>query len=261
MPKTPTVSHFTKPFIPSQVDIKLNQTHRISTNPSNQSCGMQKVPLEIRSLVFGGEIIQRGEWPWLVAIYLTEPLGVSFACGGNLISPRAVLTAAHCVKTANKLYQPREVLLYFGHHNRLDWNEIDSVRHRAARIIVHPDYRRQKVTKDADLAILLTDDIVEFNDFIQPVCLWQAHETGDENDDKGTIVGWGRDSLDRRASTLPRKIELPIVTVNECIETSAAIAPALSDRTFCAGTLDGDSGPCHGDSGMNKTFIREIAIF
>lgn len=47
--------------------------------------------------MFGGKIMKRGEWPLLVAIYLTETFRVSFACGGILISSEAVLTASHCV--------------------------------------------------------------------------------------------------------------------------------------------------------------------
>lgn len=223
---------------------------------SNAACGVTKIKLEFRSLVFGGEIIQRGEWPWLVAIYLAEAFGVSFACGGNLISTRAVLTAAHCVKSSNKVYLPREVLLYFGHYNRLDWTESDSIRSRAVQIFIHPDYRKHKQMKDADLAIIITEEIIKFNEFIQPVCVTSE---GQESESNGFIVGWGRDSLDRIASTHPRKIGLPIIEVDRCIEESPSIASALSNRTFCAGTLDGN-GPCHGDSGKISSHLKFESI-
>lgn len=257
----PAISHFSKPFIADQPNFNLNRTPQKPVLSSNQTCGVTKITAEIRSLVFGGEVIKRGEWPWLVAIYLSEAFGVSFACGGNLISAKAVLTAAHCVNS-NKFYQPRDVLLYFGHHNRLDWTENDSLRSRAAEIIIHPDYKKQKRTKDADLAILISEESVKFNNFIQPVCLWSAQNTEDDSkeseSEKGVVVGWGRDSMDRIASTHPRKIELPIVDAEQCREDSEAIASALSNRTFCAGTLDGN-GPCHGDSGtfLVHSFIRK----
>lgn len=217
--------------------------HQVLAVSSN--CGVSKMNLHIRSLIFGGDMIQRGEWPWLVAIYLSEMFGVSYACGGNLISSKAVLTAAHCVEIS----QPREVLLYFGHFNRLDWTEDDSIRLHPADIFIHPDYRKKRNSKDADLAILLTRESVEFNNFIQPVCLWSTGDDGEEPDDeKGIVVGWGKESVDRTVSTHPRKIELPIVEANLCMEMSQQLAPILSNRTFCAGTLDGN-GPCYGDSG------------
>lgn len=216
---------------------------------------------QIRSLIFGGDMTRRGEWPWLVAIYLTESLGVSFACGGNLITSKAVLTAAHCIKTPYKIYQPHEVLLYFGHYNRHDWTEVDSMRSRASRIYIHPDYKMDSINKDADLAIVITDQVIEFNNFIQPACLWSTMEFKRNSDDEsGVIVGWGRHSLDGVVSTHPRKIRLPIVEVDQCMINSRSIAPALSNRTFCAGTLDG-RGPCHGDSGSNlKNSQKSIKI-
>lgn len=243
------ISHFAKPFNTDQLTINRNRTLQASGETFNKSCGVTIIKTDIRSLIFGGEVIKRGEWPWLVAIYLTEALGVSFACGGNLISTNVVLTAAHCVRSSNKFYQPRDVLLYFGHYNRLDWTEEDSIRSRASEIIIHPDYNIEQQTKDADLAILKSFESVGFNSFIQPVCLWSTERTQSDSESvKGVVVGWGRDSMDRIASTHPRKIELPIVDANRCMRNSEAIASALSNRTFCAGTLDGN-GPCHGDSG------------
>ena len=54
-------------------------------------CGISPVK---QSRVIGGEDATPGAWPWQVAIYR---FGV-FHCGGTLISPSFVLTAAHCVQ-------------------------------------------------------------------------------------------------------------------------------------------------------------------
>lgn len=54
-----------------------------STDDSH--CGILKTSLEIRSLIFGGEEVKRGEWPWLVAIFQIDTFDTSFACGSNLI--------------------------------------------------------------------------------------------------------------------------------------------------------------------------------
>lgn len=41
--------------------------------------------------IFGGDFIEPGSRPWLV------PVAGKYFCGGSLISPSAVMTAAHCV--------------------------------------------------------------------------------------------------------------------------------------------------------------------
>lgn len=225
-------------------------TPKPQENVRTSNCGIRKVNIGVRSLIFGGEIVERGEWPWLVAIFVNEMLGLKFSCGGTLISTKAILTAAHCIVTTEKTYKPKEILLYFGQHNRFDWNEANSLRMRVEEIIIHPDYDRRRVPRDADIAILLTKNRVMFNEFIQPVCLWSMED--DRNikiDAMGTIVGWGRKSIEQMTSTIPRKIELPMVSRSECLATSQELSMVLSNRTFCAGTLDGN-GPCHGDSGM-----------
>lgn len=263
---------FAKPFNDHQMDVDFNVIRPPSPPPTTTSselpsdnCGIVKTTLEIRSLIFGGEEVKRGEWPWLVAIFQIDVgFGANFACGGNLVSRKAVVTAAHCVKSATKSYQPHEILLSMGHHNRLIWNEIDAVQSNVAQIHIHPDFRVQTKTtpKDADLAIVIANKIIEFNDFIQPVCLWSIDKNDDDDDDNasgmdtiGTVVGWGRNSVNRLISKYPRKIELPIVEVDECRLSSKRIAAALSNRTFCAGTLDGLDGPCHGDSGKYANYF------
>lgn len=85
--------------------------------------------------------------------------------------------------------------------------------------------------------------------------LWPATSgVQDVEGSSGTVVGWVRDDSDS-VSTFPKKVDLPIVNAFTCVQTSEFLIKTVSNRTFCAGTLNGD-GPCEGDSGWYFYSIR-----
>lgn len=190
---------------------------------------------------------------------MNKPTGLSFNCGGSLVSPKAVISAAHCINTSTKNYLPHEVLLWLGRYSLIDWSEVGAISSAVAQIIIHSDYKRQRESYDADIAVLVMEKPVEFNEYIRPVCLWSGSSNIQHVEGlKGTVVGWGKDGTDKIVSNIPKKVDLPIVNTITCVQTSESLYKAVSNRTFCAGTLSGD-GPCHGDSG--KCSIRIIFTF
>ncbi len=66
---------------------------------TNLECGVTKIP---QGRVVGGNTTFEGEHPWMAAIYLHGNGRSEFWCGGVLVSPNVVITAAHCTKDAKK---------------------------------------------------------------------------------------------------------------------------------------------------------------
>lgn len=151
----------THPPVPKQPEFTIesrSQEPQNSLSRVNQICGTAAfIP---RPLVVGGEAIEKGSWPWLVAVYLNDAKGLSFKCGGNLVTSRTVITAAHCLKLRGLEYKAKHVLIVAGRHNLLDWSESTSITFNADRVLIHPDYKDSLSSFDGDIAMVIVDETI-----------------------------------------------------------------------------------------------------
>lgn len=208
------------------------------------------------SLVVGGETVKRGAWPWLVAVYLNKASGPTFNCGGNLVSAKTVVTAAHCFRTSERIYTASEVVLFLGRYNIQNWNEAGFKAAPVEQIVIHSDYMSKDSSYDADIAVVIMQERVEFTEFIRPICLWELSDNLNTVVGQfGTVIGWGRDNMGHIVTPEPKQIMVPVVSEAECLRSSDTYRYITSQRTFCAGRLD-NTGPCNGDSGGGMTFKR-----
>ena len=72
---------------------------------------------EAWSKIVNGNNAPERAWPWMVGIYKQiSGVDVSFKCGGTLISPDWILTAAHCVDSAyvNAIGNPQNIRVVLG---------------------------------------------------------------------------------------------------------------------------------------------------
>src|SRR5215472_13774417 len=82
---------------------------------------------ELDYRVVGGTLAAEGAWPWQVAIYFKQPDGTfMLGCGGSIVNPRWVLSAAHCFLRSSDatLRVASDVLVVEG------TNQIDLARRR-----------------------------------------------------------------------------------------------------------------------------------
>jgi secreted trypsin-like serine protease len=176
--------------------------------------------------------------PWVVA--LTDANGQLF-CGGALVAPDRVVTAAHCLTERSVITArervPEEIRVVFG--------QADLRRKGVPAKVVstwkHPDYR--DVGKGDDVAVLTLSAPLD-----QPtVPLVDADDTdrylpGTE----ATVLGWGRTAEGAEPSSTLREVRVPILAAADC---ARAVPNFRSDGMVCAGYPKGGKDACEGDSG------------
>jgi len=200
--------------------------------------------LPLSALIVGGEEAPDADFPWITAVYFEDHL-----CGGTLIHPKWVLTAAHCIIDDDYVYHADEIAVAVGFNNRQNVNKFIYV----SKVIVHPDFKGGS----ADFANGdVHDDIalLELKEAVQtpPITLNQSSSCPKNGSDL-TLAGWGSLEEDGSVVSMLHRVDLPLVSNEEC-ETALRKSnyfknvPILSTM-MCAGNGLGDSDACHGDSG------------
>ncbi|OFW52480.1 MAG: hypothetical protein A2V75_04450, partial [Actinobacteria bacterium RBG_16_70_17] len=199
--------------------------------PSSQASGD---PSPGPRIVGGTEVDPPGKYPFMVA--LVDHGGDAWAdqfCGGSLISPEWVLTAAHCVvgETASTID------LIIGRHD-LDSDEGERIP--ARRIIRHAAYDDFSMANDIALIRLMTP--VTYAPVLLP-----ADGSLEAAGTMLTVTGWGDTESVPKWPTELREVQLPVVGDADCLEAYAGYGNPPAALMLCAGATGMDS--CQGDSG------------
>ena len=192
--------------------------------------------------IVGGSEVSPYSLPWQVG--LVSVGGNSPWCGGTLISPTHVLTAAHCMGYSF------EVIV--GEHDITDSE--DGTRHTVSSAISHPQYSTSPTT-DYDYAIVTLDTPVELGPRAVPACLPDPNVLGggDLNSATMTVSGWGRQASDGQTSNELHSVDVPGISNGQCQDDYPF--EQISDAMICAGAPEGGIDSCQGDSG-GKLFSK-----
>lgn len=169
-------------------------------------------------------------------------------CGGTLIAPGCVLTAAHCTANLN-VCQMRRLRVVAGDFNQFSDDEAAngiSVERRVQGIYTHPMYN--KVTSDFDFALVELDKEVPISDCIGVACLPKsADETGMEC----SITGWGTLMSSGPSPELLQEAPVKVLDNSRCERDYAETNESITSSMLCASgrSQSGITDTCQGDSG------------
>lgn len=136
------------------------------------------------------------EFPWMMAILQSheedESKVLKYECGGSLIAPNVVLTAAHCVmdKSADQL------TVRAGEWDTMTTNEIFEHQERpVSSIILHPKFNRNLLFHD--IALLVVASPFTAADNVQFACL--PPQDMEFTDTNCYAAGWGKTAFDAKS--------------------------------------------------------------
>ena len=187
---------------------------------------------EVGAQIVGGTRASTSTYPWVV--YLATSSGSQY-CGGTLVAPNKVVTAAHCTVGDS----PSVVRVVAG---RDDKRSTAGVVARVTKIWIHPSY--VDATQGNDVSVLTLDrDLTQATLPIATSSDTALYTAGTSS----TILGWGTTSSGGSASRYLLKATVPLTSNATC--SSAYGSDFKAAHMVCAAYAQGGTDTCQGDSG------------
>nr|XP_046174891.1 transmembrane protease serine 3-like [Oncorhynchus gorbuscha] len=225
-----------------QQTVKIHNTTFLSkTQCSSESvivlkcldCGSRPM---FRSRIVGGNVSKPGQFPWQASLHYQN----RHLCGGSIITPRWIVTAAHCVYGF-----ATKTMLWVVQVGLTD-QPINGVLSRSLeKIVYHARYQPKGL--NYDIALLKLTEPLTFNGLVEPICLPNYGERFEEGK-MCWISGWGATVDGGETSVSMHSAQVPVLSSRDC-SGPGVYQGAISPWMVCAGYLEGGKDSCQGDSG------------
>ena len=224
------------------------------------------------SRITGGVEAERHAYPWQVrmGVIFEDDDGKrrSKGCGGTIICPKFIMTAAHCLECVNKrkhprrcdktgpFFQPYQLSVLVGAHNVKDFPwpyyvlERGATLHRVSRTVIHP--QRNRAFALYDFALLQLQDSIVFWEGARPLYLPEPCNIDTETRIKYAplaVSGWGATQNDFQDKDILRVVSIRFIATAKCPIENFRIG-----RTYRPGICAGIPNPGNPDQGKDACF-------
>jgi len=191
--------------------------------------------------IVGGTNAKPGAWPWQVTMDYKGHAARPHWCGGSIVSPQWIVSAAHCFAYTDA---PDQYTIVAGDHD-LNGQEGYEQNIPIEKIIKHPKYDAY-ANHDYDLALIKLQSPLTYNKRVRPVCFPKFDFP---KDTKCYITGWGHTAEGGDIPQILQQAQVPLITRDSCQAAYQDLGYTITKRMRCAGYAAGGIDACQGDSG------------
>jgi secreted trypsin-like serine protease len=202
----------------------------------------------VKPFIVGGTTADIKNFSYQVGLRITRGDN-EYRCGGSIIDPYWVLTAAHCFYDGNQpKTNPDNVEMLTGDNT---FSSDKMVVTKARQVIIHPKYNQ--TTHSNDIALIQTTAALTGTPIaLHETFVWLPAPTGD-----ATVTGWGNTSYGAASpSDVLMQATIPLVPNDTC-NAADSYNGKVEASMLCAGYAEGGKSACHGDSGGPLVQIRD----
>ena len=176
-----------------QQEILPDNTTRIEESITMANCGIGRFTDKDIERIVGGRPAYSGQFPWQVYLRIVTP-GGEMLCGGSILNPRWILTAAHCISSEQTgQYMASAVEVIAGTVDRFSFQSTRQSRY-ADCALKHPGWTgvRGGFSNDIALIRLPANNPLNMNGGnVRGICLPPKRNPPFDFTGVGRVAGWG----------------------------------------------------------------------
>jgi len=216
------------------------------------SAHQQHQPQPIISRIVGGNESTPDAYSFMAGFWVQENPDQPFlkiTCGGSLVAPQIVLTAAHC-KFPN---EDVKYFAYLGDHDVSSLTNDDEEGFSVEEVLVHPEYNETYELENDLMLLRLKEDTSEF----MPLELASSFPS----DGVATVAGWGLLEFEGNMTDVMMEADVSVLSVEECDDylMNKSMPPYPDGNGFLCAQGNGTDA-CGGDSG-GPLFYSDGGVF